>query len=377
MPQPAEGAKGSEWGPSTRAVRAGLPSPRQGEPLLPGPVLAAPVHLEGDAQPWGYGRDANPTWTLLETALGELEGAEAVVYPSGIAALTALLDELGPGDVLVAPEDAYPGIRRSAAGPLAKRDVEVRLVPTELAAVQAACPGATLVWVESPSNPALDVLDLPALAAAAHDAGARLVVDNTLATPLGQRPLDFGADVSMCSATKALSGHSDLLLGVLGVRDPARAAELRAARSVSGAIPGPFEVWLAHRSLPTLELRLARQSASALALAEMLAGRDDVTGVRHPGLPSHPGHEAALHQMRHFGPLVGFDLGTAERAQAFLAAAELVIEATSFGGVHTTAERRARWGTDAVGEGFIRFSAGCEDTEDLLADVARALDVSR
>jgi cystathionine gamma-lyase len=177
----------------------------------------------------------------------------------------------------------------------------------------------------------------------------------------------------MYSATKALSGHSDLVLGGVAVRDPEWAEDLRGQRSQGGAIAGPFEAWLLQRSLPTLALRLARQSENALALARMLHERDGVADVRHPGLEDHPGHAIAARQMRLFGPVVSFTLDSAERAQAFLARLELVAEATSFGGVHSSAERRARWGRDDVAEGFIRFSAGCEDADDLLADVQQAL----
>ena len=363
-------------GPSTRAVHAGVPAAEQGAPFVPGPVLAAPYHLRGakDAAPYGYARDANPTWSLVEAALGELEEAETVLFSSGMAALCAVLEPaLGAGDVLVAVHDGYPGIRDVASERLAPRGVEVRFVPTDTEAIVAACAGATLVWVETPSNPGLDVCDMAAVAGAAHAAGARLVVDNTLATPLGQRPLDHGADAVAYSATKSLSGHSDLVLGAVALRDPEWAEQLRHQRSQGGAIAGPFEAWLLQRSLPTLALRLARQSENALALARMLSGRSDVLEVRHPGLDGHPGHAIAARQMRLTGPLVGFTLASAEHAQAFLAALELVAEATSFGGVHSSAERRARWATDDVPEGFIRFSAGCEDAEDLLADVEQAL----
>jgi cystathionine gamma-lyase len=350
-----------ERGPSTRAVHAGFPAPIQGEPLLPGPVLAAPFHLRGpvDAAPYGYGRDENPTWTHLERALGELDGGESVVFSSGMAAVSAVvLPRLRPGDVLVAPSEAYPGIRKLAAGDLEPRGVEVRFVPTDTAAIVAAADGATLVCVETPSNPSLAECDIDAVAAAARSAGALLAVDNTIATPLGRRPLDHGADFAVVSGTMSLSGHSDVLLGAVSVRDPELAEALRAWRSRTGSILGPFEAWLAHRSLTTLGLRLERSQANARALEAALSGRDGVTGVRWPGV----------------GPVLAFTLPSAERAQAFLDACELVSEATSFGGVHSTAERRARWGTDEVPEGFIRFSAGCEDTDDLVADVMRALD---
>ena len=373
-PRDREGAprRAGRVGPSTRAVHAGLPDPAPGTPLLPGPSLAAPFHLPGpaDAAPYGYSRYANPSWTLLETALGELEGGEAVLFGSGMAAVSAVvLDRLGAGDVFVACADGYPGVRSIAREDLEPRGVEVRLVPTDTDAILAAIPSAALVWIETPSNPRLDVCDVRAIAAAAHAAGALLAVDNTLPTPLGQRPLELGADISMASGTKTLAGHSDLLLGYVAFADGAGAERARAWRGKTGAIASPFEAWLAHRSLATLALRLERSSANAVALAELLEARG--IEIFHPSRSP-----IAAAQMDFFGALVGFTLADADTAQRFLAACTLVAETTSFGGVHSTAERRARWDTDDVAEGFIRFSAGCEDTEDLLADVAAALDAS-
>ena len=353
-----------ERGPSTRSVHAGLPAPAQGEPFLPGPVLAAPFHLIGpaDASRFGYHRYAKPTWEHLETALAELEGGEVVVFASGMAAVSAVaLATLRPGDVLVAPSDAYPGIRSIASEHLGPRGVTVRLVATDAAAIRGALDGATLVWLESPSNPLLDVLDVGALVAEAHVAGALVAVDNTLAGPLRVRPLDVGAEWAVMSASKHLTGHSDLVLGYVAVRDAGHAAALRAWRGTTGAIPGPFEAWLAHRSLATYALRLERQERNAAALAALLRARDDVADVRWPEV----------------GSVVCFALDSAARAHAFLGALRLVAEATSFGGLHSNAERRGRWGTDAVPEGFIRFSAGIEDTDDLLRDVAGALDATR
>lgn len=346
-------------GDSTRAVHAGLPAAGQGEPFLPGPTFAAPYHLRGDADPAGYGRFANPTWERLEAAIAELEGGEVVVFASGMAAVTAvLLTALGPGDVLVAPGDAYPGVRDVATRHLAARGVDLRLVASDDAAFRAALPGARVVWVETPSNPGLAVLDLPGLAAAAHDAGAEVAADTTLATPLRGPGLVAGADVVVASGSKHLTGHSDLLLGYAAAANPARAAELRAWRTLTGAVPGPFEAWLAHRSLATLGVRLERQESTARALAGLLEARSDVADVRWPGV----------------GSVLSFDLGTEARAQAFLDGCALVAEATSFGGVHASAERRARWGTDDVGPGVLRFSCGVEDAGDLLADVRAALD---
>jgi cystathionine gamma-lyase len=361
----------SEPGPSTRVVRAGLPAPEQGEPFLPGPVFAAPFHVTGDpyAAPASYTRYGNPTFARYEQAVGELEGAEAVLFSSGMACAAALLlTNLQPGSVLAMDAGCYHGVRRLAETHLEPRGVEMRLAPpSELAE---AARGADLLWLESPSNPELEVYDLAALAGL----GVATVVDNTTAGPLLQRPLDLGATYSLTSATKQMSGHADLMLGYVATRDRDRAQALLDWRRDAGAIPGPFEVWLAHRSLPTLGLRLERGSANALALAEALSDRDDVTGVRYPGLPGDPGHEIARRQMKGYGTIVVFDVGGRERAERFLGAAKLVTEASSFGGVQTTAERRARWGGDNVTEGFIRLSAGCEETADLVADVRGALD---
>jgi cystathionine gamma-lyase len=361
-------------------VHAGLPAAGDGEPFLPGPVLAAPFHLSGaaDASPYGYARYANPTWSAYEAALGELEGGEAVLFSSGMAAVAAVLSALVAGDVLVVPGDGYPGVTQIAEQRLVARGVEVRVVATDAEQIAAALAGATLVWIETPSNPGLDVLDVEAIAGAVHAAGALLAVDNTLATPLTQRPLELGADLSITSASKFLTGHSDLVLGYAAAADHGRASALRMWRGLTGAIAGPFEAWLAHRSLATLDVRHERQCATALALATALAGRDDVADLRYPGLPGHPQHALAARLFSdRFGGVVCFDLGTEERAQAFLGACRLVAEATSFGGVHSSAERRLRWGADDVTPGYVRFSAGLEDAGDLVADVLAALDATR
>jgi cystathionine gamma-lyase len=335
-----------------------------GEPFLPGPTFAAPYHLSGDPaqSEFTYGRFDNPTWRAYEQALGELEGGEALVFGSGMGAVsTLLLALLEQGDRVVIPSDAYYTVRSLAHELL---PYEVQEVPTDTAAFVDAAAGAKLVWVETPSNPGLDVVDIRAVAAASD---ATLVVDNTLVTPLGQRPLELGADYSMGSASKALTGHSDLLLGYVAAADVER---VRAARSKVGTIAGPFEVWLAHRSLATLDVRLERECANAQRLAEAIG---EHVPVRYPGLPGDPAHETAKRQMDRFGPVLCFTLPDAAAADAFLAAAGMVTEATSFGGTRTTAERRARWGGDDVPEGFIRLSAGCESTEALIGDVTRAL----
>jgi len=361
----------SEPGPSTRVVRAGLPEPQQGEPFLPGPVFAAPFHLTGDpyAAENAYTRYGNPTWRGYEDAVGSLEDAESVLFASGMAAASAiLLTSLRPGSVIAMDDGCYHAVRRLAQEHLEPRGVEVRLAPP--AGLAAAAEGADLLWLETPSNPAPEVYDIAVLA----ESGPVTVVDNTTAGPLLQRPLDLGAAYTITSATKHLSGHADLLLGYVSTRDPERAQELRDWRRDTGALPGPFEAWLAHRSLATLALRLERSCDNAMAVARLVAARDDVEGVRYPGLPDDPGHEVARRQMAGYSTIVSFDLGSAERAERFLAAARLVTDATSFGSVHSMAERRGRWGGDSVPEGFIRFSAGCEDTADLLADVEQALE---
>lgn len=370
----------SQYGSSTRAVRAGQPDARDEAPFLPGPTFAAPYHLRGDPSEHAdvYGRDDNPTWRGLEAAIGTLEGGHALIFASGMAAAAAVLLKCSKaGRSVVVPSDGYPAVREIARDHLAPRGVPVRLVATKQEAILDALPEAGLVWVETPSNPCLDVVDIAQVARAASEVEALLVVDNTLATPLGQLPLDLGADVVVASGSKHLSGHSDLVLGYAVARDPARIEGLHNWRTLAGAIPGPFEAWLAHRSLATLAVRLERQCANASALAELLAGREEVSQVRYPGLAADPSHTVARAQMQLFGSVLGFVLPDAGCAQRFLDRTDLVIEATSFGGIHTTAERRARWRTDDVPEGFIRLSAGIETTGDLLADVTRALDAAR
>ncbi|WP_089115853.1 cystathionine gamma-lyase [Streptomyces sp. SS07] len=371
----------STMGDGTRAVRAGLPEPEQFEPTLPGPVFAAHFHLSGEpVGPYTYGRETNPTWTHLERAIGELEApgedVGTTVFASGMAAITAvLLSQVRSGDAVVLPDDGYqalPLVREQ----LAAYGVEVRTAPTGGDAQLALLTGAKLLWIESPSNPGLDVCDIRRLVEAAHAAGALVAVDNTLATPIGQRPLELGADFSVASDTKGMTGHGDILLGHVTCRDPRLTADVRRWRKVVGAIPGPMEAWLAHRSLSTLQLRIDRQCTTALALAEALAKRTEATGLRYPGLPTDPSYAVATRQMRRFGSVVSFELADRDTAERFLTALRLVDDATSFGGVRSTAERRGRWGGDAVAESFVRFSVGAEDPEDLLADVEQALDAA-
>ncbi|MDT0267067.1 cystathionine gamma-lyase [Streptomyces sp. DSM 44915] len=377
-------------GDGTRAVRAGLPAVEPYQPPMPPPVLAAHFHLPGDpaVAPFGYGRENNPTWVGLERAIAELESpaepAEAVVFPSGMAAISAaVLALVKPGEAVVLPTDGYqlwPKLRER----LESFGLLVHTAPTsgdaQLAALESAHRAAApvrLLWLETPSNPGLDLCDIARLSAAAHARGALVAVDNSLATPLGQRPLQLGADLSVASGTKGLNGHGDVLLGYVASRQPALVDEVRRWRTTTGAIPGPMESWLVHRGLATLHLRVARQAENALAVARALADRPEVTGLRHPGLPTDRDHALAVRQMRAFGCVVSFTLPDLAHAERFLTALELVDDATSFGGVRSTAERRGRWGGDAVPAGFVRLSVGVEDPADLVADVRRALDVAR
>lgn len=361
-------------GDSTRAIQA-VDSPAvAGRPVAPLPVPAATFHLSPDegAEDHIYGRYSNPSWGQLEAALGQLEGATtALVFGSGMAALTAALRALTvPGSVLVVPADGYYQTRRYATERLAPLGITVReVVAGELCD---AAEQADVVLAESPTNPGLDVVDLRRLAGICHRRGCRLIVDNTTATPFGQQPLSLGADLVVASATKSLAGHSDLLAGYAAGSHPDLMAAVEAERVLSGAILGSFETWLLLRSLSTFGLRYERQCQNAMALAAALRGDPRVRSVRYPGLPDDPAHPVAAAQMRRFGGLVAVELADADAVHDLVRRSELLVAATSFGGIHTSVDRRARWGDDVPG-GFARISAGIEDTDDLVADVMRAL----
>ncbi|KDE98077.1 cystathionine gamma-lyase [Mycolicibacterium aromaticivorans JS19b1 = JCM 16368] len=362
------------YGDSTRAVKAVSSLPIPGDPIQPGPVPASAYHLSDDegSEQNTYGRATNPTWRQLESALAELEGAAAALtFGSGMAAITAALRVMAkPGSVLVVPADGYYQVRRYAAEYLAPQGITVHEADAEQ--IYQAAGSADVVLAETPTNPALDVVDLRRLAQICRQRGARLLVDNTTATPLGQQPLALGADLVVASATKALSGHSDLLAGYIAGTDPDLMAALERERLLSGAILGSFEAWLVLRSLGSLGLRFDRQCRNALALAGALASHPRVRSVRHPGLPDDPSHPVAAAQMRRFGGLVSFELADARAVHALVQRSDLLVAATSFGGIHTCVDRRARWG-DPVAGGFARISAGIEDTDDLVADVLAAL----
>ena len=360
----------------TAILHAGYASTGDAGPFRAGPQFSSTYASPGDPahHTLTYGRFHNPTWTAWEAALGQLEGGEAIAFASGMAAVVAVLGvTLKPGDLVVIPADSYYTIRVVASTWLAGIGVNVRLAPTRDNRLAAALDGARLLWIETPTNPQLDVCDIRALVQQAGSRGIETVVDNTTATAYLQRPLALGATYVVSSDTKSLTGHSDIVLGHVATAEAARAAAIRTWRTQHGAIPGPMEVWLAHRSLATLPLRLRQQCSTALTLANRLAAHPSVAAVRYPGLTTHPAHDIARRQMDAFGSVLSFDLETADRAERFLRSLQLVREATSFGGVHSTAERRARWGGDAISEGFIRFSVGCEMPDDLIDDVEQAL----
>lgn len=363
---------------ATRLIHATLADAEPGAPIHPGPVFAGPFHAAGDPTgiPYTYARSHNPTWTHVESAIAQLEGpgSHALLFGSGMAAVAAVFGALlRAGDTVVLPEDLYFGGPRLLRERFVPLGIQLRTVSAAELADPAILAGARLVWIETPSNPLLEITGIAAVCRAAHAAGALVAVDNTTPTPFGQKPLILGADLSVCSDSKSMCGHSDLVLGHVATTDLELFQQIEAQRTLTGGIAGPMEAWLLDRSLATLPLRLERSSANALALAEFLATRPRVANVLYPGLKSHPNHAVAAAQMAHFGPVLGFTLATQQAADDFLSRAELVTQATSFGGISTTAERRGRWGHDTIAPGFIRMSAGCEDIDDLIADFEQAL----
>ncbi|MBW8751870.1 MAG: PLP-dependent transferase [Propionibacteriales bacterium] len=343
--------------PATLAVHAGRP-PRDVDQPLNVPITMASTYVAGgDLE---YGRYANPTWTAFEDALGGLEGGRCLAFASGLAVVATVLDLVGPGETVVAPRHGYNGTTTQLADLEARGRVRALLVDiADTEAVVAACADAALVWVESPTNPAMEVADIPTIATAAHDAGARMVVDNTFATPVLQQPLDLGADLVVHSATKYLSGHADLVMGAAVTRDDELYGVLKGRRDLAGAIPGTFEAWLALRGLRTLPLRVERAQANATELARRLTDHPAVVEVRYPG----------------FGGVVSIVLRDADAADGLTSGTSLWVHATSLGGVESTFERRRRWRSEpsTIPEGLVRLSVGIEDVEDLWEDLAAAL----
>jgi cystathionine gamma-synthase len=347
--------------PATRAVHSGRPPHEADEPLNVPITMAATYVAGGDRE---YGRYANPTWTAFEEALADLEGgaegARCLSFASGLAAVSVVLDLVGQDQVVVAPRHAYTGTVMQLADLESRGRVKAVLVDlTDTAAVIAACEDAALVWLESPANPALELADLEAIAAAAHQAGAYVVVDNTFATPILQQPLDLGADLVVHSATKYISGHSDVVMGAVVTRNAELYDVLKRRRDLLGAIPGPFEAWLALRGLRTLPLRVERAQSNAAELARRLREHPSVVDVRYPG----------------FGGMLAIVLPDAASADLLTSRTSLWVHATSLGGVESMFERRRRWAAEpaTIPEGLVRLSVGIEDVEDLWDDLVGAL----
>lgn len=347
--------------PATRAVHVGRPPHESDEPLNV-PITMAATYVAGGSRE--YGRYTNPTWTAFEEALADLEGGEpgarCLAFASGLAAVSVVLDLVGADQLVVAPRHAYNGTTMQLADLESRGRIRTRLVDlTDTAAVVDALEDAALVWLESPSNPAMELADLEAIAAAAHAAGATVVVDNTFATPVLQQPLDLGADLVVHSATKYISGHSDVLMGAIVTRNAELHDVLKRRRDLLGAIPGPFEAWLALRGLRTLPLRVERAQANATELAARLRTHPAVVDVRYPG----------------FGGMLAIVLEDADAADRLTHGTKLWVHATSLGGVESMFERRRRWAAEpaTIPEGLVRLSVGIEDVEDLWDDLVAAL----
>jgi cystathionine gamma-synthase len=345
-----------------------------GSPLNVPPVPASNFVL-GERR--GYSRDdGTPGWEALEEIVGGLEGGSAVAFASGMAGIAAVFDQLPAGSVVALPEDCYQGVAGLAhAGQQRGRWTVHRVAVADTARWIELCGKADLIWLESPSNPLLTVGDLDAICAAPRKRGAILGVDNTFATPINQRPLTLGADVAVQSVTKFIGGHSDLLGGVVTVRDGTLLASLRQSRELTGATPGALEAFLAVRGARTLALRLERAQRNAMILAERLERHPSVALTRYPGLANHPTHEAARRQLKGFGTIISFDVrGDAAAADAVCAGLQLIQHATSLGAVESTMERRASIpGQGHLPPTLLRLSVGIEAVEDLWSDLDRAL----
>ena len=359
---------------ATTTVVAGRPVRTPDGPLNVPLVPASTWHAGG---PVGYGRYGNPSWEALEDAVGQLEGGRAVAFSSGMAAVTSLLDSVPVGGRVVAPRHAYSGSLGLLAELAESGRITTELVDVaDTSEVEAAADGAALVWIESPTNPNLEVADVRACCAAARAAGALAVVDSTFATPLLQRGLALGAHAVVHSATKYLAGHSDALLGVVVCADDGPADAVLAHRSSRGAVPGALESYLTLRGMRTLHLRMERAQANAAELARRLSGHPGVSRVRYPGLADDPGHKRASEQMDGYGAIVSIELlGGSAAADAVVARCQLWVHATSLGGVESSLERRRRWPAESseVSESLIRLSVGVEDVEDLWDDLEQAL----
>jgi cystathionine gamma-synthase len=344
--------------PATRLVTSGRPPHEPDNPLNTPLTMASTYVAGGEVE---YGRYGNPTWSAFEEALGGLEGGRALAFSSGLAAVATVLDLVGHDQKVVAPRHAYNGSILQMADLEARGRIRAALVDiSDTAAVHEACDDSSLVWVESPTNPALEVADIESITRSAHDAGAYVVVDNTFATPLHQRPLEMGADIVVHSATKFLAGHSDVLLGALVTRDAKLYDVLKKRRDMVGAVPGTLEAWLALRGMRTLHVRLERAQSNAEELVRRLREHPAVGEVRYPG----------------FGAIISIVLAQGALAADLLThKTSLWVHATSLGGVESSLERRRRWAGEptTIPEDLVRLSVGVEDVDDLWRDLAQAL----
>ncbi|MCI9889733.1 PLP-dependent transferase [Micrococcales bacterium 31B] len=378
---------GTPYAPATLAVTAGRPH-GQNQPVNSPITLTSTFHHAGTAQPGDsvYARFSNPSWDPLEATLAALEGAElpGLVYGSGMAAIAAALSLVPDGGTVIAPRACYNTTLTLMQQQEAKGRVRLVLLDVSdsdaVLAALAASPAPALFWLESPTNPLLEVADVPALLTAARAAGVTTVVDNTFATPLGMNPLALGADVVVHSMTKFLAGHSDVIMGGIVTDSPELRATLHGYRTVHGAISGGLDSYLALRGVRTLALRFERGCANAAVLAERLAADPRACNVRYPGLETDPGHARAAQHMRAFGAVLAFEPARAgqpsvERAEQVSASVALWTPATSLGGVESILERRRRHANEplAVPEALVRLSVGIEDVEDLWRDLDRAL----
>ena len=357
----------------SKVVAAGRPAKQPDGALNPPIALNSTFHEGG---PIGYGRYGNETWSALEDAISILEGGKTLLFSSGMAAISAVFSLLPEGSVVVAANNGYQGTTTLLKKLHESEKLKVRFVNlANTDETVAAIPGAQMLYLESPLNPLLEIIDLPKLIAAGKEAGCGVAVDNTLATPLLQNPLALGADIVIHSVTKYLSGHSDLILGSLSTNDLALYNRLEQSRRYGGAIAGPFEAWIALRGVRTFALRMQRSQENALELATRLSKDGRVAKVRYPGLPTDAYHQMAKSFMKGFGAMISFDVnGTVDQVDLMCNSSRLITNATSLGGVESIWERRRRWATESasVPENLIRFSVGIENVDDLWADIEHA-----
>jgi cystathionine gamma-synthase len=361
--------------PQTVAISVGRPLRGPDAPLNPPVALNSTLHAGGEV---GYGRYGNETWNALESAIGAFESGPTLIFSSGMAAIGAVFSILPVGAVVTASHQGYSGVMTLLRNLHASGKIEVRFVDvSDTDAVLAALPGTALLWLESPTNPTLAVADLPRLIAAAKIQGCGVAVDNTFATPLVQKPLEMGADIVVHSVTKYLAGHSDVVMGSLSSRDTALFTRLEDARKIGGAIPGPFEAWLALRGLRTFPLRFERACANAMEIATRLSSHPKVAKVHYPGLPNDAQHARATTFMNGFGAVLAFTLHSdGAHADRVCESSSVITYATSLGGIESLWERRRRWAGESptVPESLIRLSVGCEYVEDLWEDIVQSLE---